>query len=125
MPLDRGAAFDEVRAFAGEAAELLTTRDPDHLTTEMRTDARGGRLYLDLQRNAYAQTSVAPYSVRAKPGAPVATPLTWDQLDDPTVHAGRWSVGDVLEQARSGPWSHLPTRGRGLGPAARRLRALR
>ncbi|MEW2544274.1 non-homologous end-joining DNA ligase [Streptomyces sp. NPDC047002] len=125
VPLDRAAGFDEVRAFAGEAADLLTLRDPEHLTTEMRTEARGGRLYLDLQRNAYAQTSVAPYSVRAKPDAPVATPLTWDQLDDPGVHARRWSVGDVLEQARSDPWSHLPARGRGLGPAARRLRALR
>jgi bifunctional non-homologous end joining protein LigD len=125
VPLDRRAGFDEVRDFAGEAADLLATRDADHLTTQVRTGARGGRLYLDIQRNAYAQTSVAPYSVRAKPGAPVATPIRWDQLDDPDLHAQSWSVGTVLPQAQKNPWSDVPARGRGLGPAARRLRALR
>jgi bifunctional non-homologous end joining protein LigD len=125
VPLDRRAGFDEVRDFAGEAADLLATRDAGHLTTEVRTGARGGRLYLDIQRNAYAQTSVAPYSVRAKPGAPVATPVRWDQLDDPDLHAQSWSVGTVLPQAQKNPWSDMPARGRGLGPAARRLRALR
>ncbi|MGQ4513131.1 non-homologous end-joining DNA ligase [Streptomyces sp. DW26H14] len=125
VPLDRRAGFDAVRDFAGETADLLAARDPDHLTTEVRTDARGGRLYLDIQRNAYAQTAVAPYSVRAKPGAPVATPISWDQLSDPALHGQRWSVGSVLEQAEKNPWSDLPARGRGLGPAARRLRALR
>ncbi|MBP0456776.1 non-homologous end-joining DNA ligase [Streptomyces montanisoli] len=125
VPLDRRAGFDEVREFAGEVAAALAARDPGHLTTEVRTQARGGRLYLDIQRNAYAQTSVAPYSVRAKDGAPVATPISWDQLDDPGLHARRWSVGTVLDQARTDPWSDMPARGRGLGPARRRLRSLR
>ncbi len=125
VKLDRRAGFDEVREFAGEVAEALAARDPDHLTTEVRTQARGGRLYLDIQRNAYAQTSVAPYSVRAKEGAPVATPISWDQLGDPGLHARRWSVGTVLEQARKDPWSDVPARGRGLGRARRRLRSLR
>ncbi|MET4921378.1 non-homologous end-joining DNA ligase [Streptomyces sp. PSRA5] len=123
--LDRRTAFDEVRAFATDVARVLAARDPDRLTTEQRTDARGGRLYLDVQRNAYAQTAVAPFSVRPGEGAPVATPISWDQVKDPAVTARRWTVGDVLEQARTRPWSDVPTRGRSLAPARRRLDALR
>ena len=76
-------------------------------------------------RNAYAQTAVAPYTVRALPGAPVAVPVSWDQLGDPDLHARRWTVADAVEQARTDPWSALPRRGRALGPARRRLAALR
>ncbi|MFE6027184.1 non-homologous end-joining DNA ligase [Streptomyces niveus] len=122
--LDRRTAFDEVRAFAMDVARVLAARDPDRLTTEQRTDARAGRLYLDVQRNAYAQTAVAPYSVRPKEGAPVATPISWDQVKDPAVTARRWTVRDVLEQARTRPWSDVPARGRSLAPARRRLDAL-
>ena len=66
-------------------AELLARRYPDRLTTEIRKDERGGRLFLDYLRNAYAATAVAPYSVRAKVGAPVAAPLDWDELKDPRL----------------------------------------
>ena len=54
--------------------------DPAHRTVEQRKDNRGDRMYLDVMRNAYAQTAVAPYAVRARRGAPVATPLEWDEL---------------------------------------------
>ncbi|MFH8798906.1 non-homologous end-joining DNA ligase [Streptomyces sp. NPDC017936] len=125
VPLDGRHAFDEVRAFARDAAELLAARHPDRLTTAARKKDRGDRLYLDVQRNAYAQTAVAPYTVRALPGAPVATPIAWEQLDDPDLGPRRWTVADVLEQARTDPWSGVTGRGRALGPARRRLDALR
>ncbi|MGW2261612.1 non-homologous end-joining DNA ligase [Streptomyces sp. NPDC001780] len=124
VPLDGRTGFDEVREFATDVARTLADRDPDRLTTEVRTDARGGRLYLDVQRNAYAQTSVAPFSVRAKEGAPVAMPISWEQLADPDLDARRWTVRDALEQARTRPWSAAPSRGRALGPARRRLAEL-
>ncbi|MFF3499406.1 non-homologous end-joining DNA ligase [Streptomyces sp. NPDC003247] len=126
VPLDGRHDFDEVRAFARDAAGLLAAEHPDRLTTEARKKDRGGRLYLDVQRNAYAQTAVAPYSVRALPGAPVATPITWEQLDDPALGPRRWTVADAVEQARTNPWSGVTgRRGRALGPARRRLDALR
>lgn len=124
VPLDRGADSDAVRDFARETADTLAARFPDDLTTEARKDARGSRLYLDVLRNGYAQTAVAPYSVRALPGAPVATPISRDTLDDPRLSARRWTVRDVLDQARTDPWAELPPRGRALGPARRRLRSL-
>ncbi|CAL9635631.1 Multifunctional non-homologous end joining DNA repair protein LigD [Streptomyces sp. enrichment culture] len=125
VPLSGHHDFDDVRAFAREVADALVAAHPDRLTTAARKKDRGDRLYLDVQRNAYAQTAVAPYTVRALPGAPVATPVSWDQLDDPDLHARRWTVADAVEQARTDPWAGLLRRGRALGPARRRLRALR
>ncbi|MFI1422059.1 non-homologous end-joining DNA ligase [Streptomyces sp. NPDC020731] len=125
VPLTGDHDFDDVRAFAREAADTLAAAHPDRLTTAARKKDRGDRLYLDVQRNAYAQTAVAPYTVRALPGAPVALPVSWDQLDDPDLHARRWTVADALDQVRADPWAALPRRGRALGPARRRLAALR
>ncbi|KES08800.1 ATP-dependent DNA ligase [Streptomyces toyocaensis] len=124
VPLNGDHDVDDVRAFAREVADALADAHPGRLTTAARKKDRGGRLYLDVQRNAYAQTAVAPYTVRALTGAPVAVPVSWDQLDDPEVHARRWTVADAVEQARSDPWAGLLRRGRALGPARRRLAGL-
>lgn len=125
VPLNGHDDFDSVRGFAREIAEELVRARPERLTVEPRKKDRGDRLYLDIQRNAYAQTAVAPYTVRARPGAPVATPLTWEQLDDPAVDARRWTLADAVDQARTDPWAGALARGRALGPARRRLAALR
>lgn len=124
VPLDRRAHADEVRDFAREVADTLVARHPRELTTEPRKADRGDRLYLDVFRNAYAQTAVAPWTVRALSGAPVAAPVSRDALDDPELSARRWTVADAVAHARTDPWSALPPRGRSLGPARRRLRAL-
>ncbi|MEU6228998.1 non-homologous end-joining DNA ligase [Streptomyces sp. NPDC047042] len=121
VPLSGHQGFDEVREFARRVAEVLAAAHPDRLTTAARKKERGERLYLDVQRNAYAQTAVAPFSVRPLPGAPVAVPIGRDQLDDPELTARRWTIADAVEQARSDPWGGLMGRGRALGPARRRL----
>ncbi|MGW0815707.1 non-homologous end-joining DNA ligase [Streptomyces viridiviolaceus] len=125
VPLNGHQDFDEVREFARDVADTLATAHPDRLTTAARKKDRGDRLYLDVQRNAYAQTAVAPFTVRALPGAPVATPLSWDELEDPALHARHWTVADAVEQARTRPWAGIMSRARSLGPARRRLNALR
>ncbi|MEV7796851.1 non-homologous end-joining DNA ligase [Streptomyces sp. NPDC087512] len=125
VPLRPRQDFDEVRQFARDVADTLVAAHPGRLTTAARKKDRGDRLYLDVQRNAYAQTAVAPFTVRALPGAPVATPVSWDQLDDPALHARRWTVADAVEQARTRPWAGITGRARALGPARRRLDALR
>lgn len=76
VPLDGRQDFDDVREFARAVADVLAAAHPDRLTTAARKKDRGDRLYLDIQRNAYAQTAVAPLTVRARPGAPVATPIS-------------------------------------------------
>lgn len=123
VALDRRDDFDAVRAFARAVADALVTRHPDRFTTEARKQARAGRLYLDVQRNAYAQTAVAPYAVRARPGAPVAAPLAWEDVDDPALDARRWTLRDAEELADRNPWHH-PPRPRSLGRARTLLDAL-
>ncbi|MGW2718498.1 non-homologous end-joining DNA ligase [Streptomyces sp. NPDC001492] len=125
VPLNGRHDFDEVREFARDVADTLAGAHPDRLTTAARKKERGDRLYLDVGRNAYAQTAVAPLTVRPRPGAPVATPITWEQLDDPDLTARRWTIADAVEQARTDPWAGIMSRGRALGPARRRLDALR
>jgi bifunctional non-homologous end joining protein LigD len=120
-PLRRRAQADEARATAGEIAELLAARMPDELTTAWRKEKRGGRVLVDVARNTYAQTTVAPYAVRALPGAPVATPLAWDELEDPELHPRRWTLASVPGRLaeRGDPWSRIGASARSLPRAVR------
>jgi len=122
VPLDRSADFDTVRGFAREAAGLLAARHPETLTVESRISKRRGRLFLDTTRNAYAQTSVAPYAVRARPGAPVETPLAWTELDDRGRDPQTYTLRTVLPRLkRRDPWRDGMHRRQNLRAAARRL----
>jgi bifunctional non-homologous end joining protein LigD len=98
IPLDRSAEFDAVRAFAKDLTSIIAGRHPDLLTTETRKDQRKGRLFLDYLRNSYAQTSVAPYALRALPSALVATPLDWDELENSNLHAQSYTVKNIFRR---------------------------
>ena len=108
-PLRRGPDSDTVRERAGELAEEVAGRLPGQLTTSWRKAGRGGRVLVDAARNTYAQTAVAPYAVRAKPGAPVATPLAWEELEDPDLHPRRWTLASVPGrlEAHGDPWEGI------------------
>ncbi|MEE2043509.1 non-homologous end-joining DNA ligase [Nocardiopsis tropica] len=80
-PLRPEADDQEVRRLAEGVADRVAARRPDELTTEVRKEARKGKLFVDFLRNGREQLAVAPYSVRARPGAPVAAPVTWEELD--------------------------------------------
>lgn len=125
VPLDRRADFDAVRDFARQAMELLAARRPDALTVEVRKNKRKGRVFLDVARNAYAQTAVAPYSVRPLPGAPVATPLAWDEIG--RVEARSFTVKNLFRRLGriDDPWKDLRRHATGLAGARRRLERLR
>ncbi|MDX1649560.1 MAG: ATP-dependent DNA ligase, partial [Myxococcota bacterium] len=127
VPLDRSADFDAVRAFARAAMELLAARHPDALTTEQRKNKRKGRLYLDAGRNAYGQTAVAPWAVRAKPEAPVAAPIAWKDLERKGIGPRDYTVRNVFRKIarRDDPWSGMRRRARSLEPARKRLEELR
>ena len=103
--LNGQADFDSVREFARQVAVVLAAAEPELVTVEQRKDARGDRIYADIMRNGYAQTAVAPYSVRARPGAPVAVPLHWDEVADPGLTAGRGYYPDYRRPA--GPAGQL------------------
>jgi bifunctional non-homologous end joining protein LigD len=125
VPLNARDDFDTVRRFARQASDVLAAREPDILTTEQRKDSRGDRVYSDVMRNAYAQTAVAPYSVRARPGAPVATPLDWAELEDASLTPHQFTlrtVGGRLDRpGASDPWAGMARRRYSLDRAAQRL----
>ncbi|HVJ19221.1 MAG TPA: non-homologous end-joining DNA ligase [Polyangiaceae bacterium] len=110
VSLDGAANSGEVASFAGAVGALLVERDTEHLTQEFAKVDRAGRIYVDTGRNGYSATFAATYAVRARPGAPVSAPCTWDEL----------AAGQALPQSftlRSLPsrvaelgdlWSELP-----------------
>ena len=108
-PIDRSSTTAEVRAFAEAVAQLLVERHPDDLTVEFSKVDRKGRLCLDVLRNGPAQTEVVAYGVRARPGAPVATPLEWDEVKDSALTADRWTVRNLFRRLgrRDDPWSDV------------------
>jgi bifunctional non-homologous end joining protein LigD len=126
VPLDADADFATVRRFAREVAEQVAADDPAHLTVEARKDKRGDRLYLDVMRNAYAQTAVAPYSVRPRQGAPVATPLAWDELDRRGLRSDRFTIRDIGRRLaeRGDPWADMRRHARSLSRPRERLEKL-
>jgi bifunctional non-homologous end joining protein LigD len=125
VPIARRQEFDSVREFAREVADTLAEREPRRITTETRKAKRHGRLYLDTARNAYGQTAVAPYTVRARPGAPVATPLDWSELDDRRFDPKRFTLRTVPRRSPEDPWQDVPGRASSLTDARRRLHSLR
>lgn len=80
VPLDGTADVEDVAAFAARVGAELVRRDPAHLTQELAKAERGGRILVDTGRNGYSATFAAPYAVRARPGAPVSAPCTWDEV---------------------------------------------
>lgn len=98
VPLNTDYDFDAVRDFARRLCDALADQYPDDFTTEIRKDKRGQRLFLDYLRNSYGQHSVAPYAVRALPGAPVATPLHWEELDRLTNASQTFTVANISQR---------------------------
>ena len=108
-PLKRTRTADEIRAAAQTIAERAVERSPDTLTTAWRKEKREGKLLVDVARNTYGQTAVSPYGVRALPGAPVATPVTWDEVADPALGPQRFKLREMGKRLRSAgdPWAEL------------------
>ena len=126
VPLDRSAGFDAVRNFAHDLASRLAAQHGDELTVEQRKSKRRGRIFLDYLRNAYGQTAVAPYAVRAIAGAPVATPIEWQELGDRRLHPRRYSIRNIRRRLgqKDDPWADIARHGHSIGAAARRLERL-
>jgi bifunctional non-homologous end joining protein LigD len=81
VPLNGKSEFGEVARFAHTVGRILVSRDPDHLTQEFHKVDRGGRILVDTGRNGYSATYAATYTVRARPGAPVSAPCTWEEIE--------------------------------------------
>lgn len=129
VPLAPGQqSWSQVKRFARAIADELVRADPEHYIAVASKARRRGKIYLDYLRNDRGATSIAPYSPRARPGAPVSVPLRWSELprlDSSQVYTLK-SVGARLAALRSDPWREIFKAGAGqaLTPALLRKFAL-
>ena len=122
VPLATRHDWDEVKAFSRAVAEKLASEDPRRFTARMAKRERVGRIFIDYLRNSPGATTVAAYAVRARKGAPVSTPLHWDELN-PRTRPTAYHAGNVLRRLRglhSDPWKAFRRKSQSLTAAVKR-----
>jgi bifunctional non-homologous end joining protein LigD len=122
VPLRPKASWDEAKAFAAGVAADMTKASPALYTDTMAKRARTGRIFIDYLRNGRGATAVAAYSTRARAGAPVSTPLAWQEL--PTIRSGnQYRIGNLgarLSYLQDDPWAEFGDVDQALPKAVRR-----
>ncbi|HYR88099.1 MAG TPA: non-homologous end-joining DNA ligase [Terriglobia bacterium] len=126
VPLDGKANIEEVERFAHAIGTLLVRRDPKNLTQEFHKVDRGVRILVDTGRNGWSATHAAVYSVRAKPGAPVSAPCTWEELEGGDVGPGTFTLRNMATRIKDvgDLWSGMRRRRRSLQRPLLKLRGL-
>jgi len=109
IPLRPEAGFKRVKPFVEALAEELLDLCPHIATMEHRKDKRGNKVFIDYLRNDYGMTAIAPYSLRAIEGAPVATPISWSELEDNQTGPQAWCLGNIFRRlgAKEDPWRNF------------------
>ncbi len=123
VPLDGKSDFGTVARFAHVVGRVMVQRDPDNLTQEFSKADRGGRILVDTGRNGYSATFAAAYTVRARPGAPVSAPCTWEELERGDVGPKSLTLRGMAQRiaAVGDLWADMLRRKRSLQRAAKCL----
>jgi bifunctional non-homologous end joining protein LigD len=121
VPLDGKTNMSDVAEFAHTVGTLLVKRDPANLTQEFHKIDRGRRILVDTGRNGYSATFAAAYAVRAKPGAPISAPCTWDELQHGDIGPQSFTLRSMAARIESvgDVWAEMKKRGRSLKRANR------
>ncbi len=109
VPVEPSLAYNEARAWTKSFVESLVAEDPSSLTSQMAKKLRSGRVFIDYVRNSQGATAVAPYSTRARLGAPIAVPVEWDELRG-DLDPKRFTAEAVLRRLRElghDPWADM------------------
>jgi bifunctional non-homologous end joining protein LigD len=105
LPLTPNAQWDDAKAFAKALADEVVAAEPDKYIATMSKAKRANKIFIDYLRNGRGATAIAPYSTRSRPGAHVATPLTWKELD--TARAlPTFSLDEAVKHAKRDPWKN-------------------
>ena len=125
VPLDGNTDTGNVAGFAHAVGMLLVIRDPKHLTQEFHKVDRGRRILVDTGRNGYSATFAAAYAVRARRGAPVSAPCTWEEVESGKVHPQSFTLRTMPErmEAVGDLWADMK-RGKSLKRPIERLKKL-
>lgn len=126
VPLDGKTDMDDVTRFAHTVGSVLVKRDPKNLTQEFHKVDRGRRILIDTGRNGWSATHAAVYAVRAKPGAPVSAPCTWEELESGKIGPRSFTLRNMSDRIeRVGDlWSGMRRRRRSLQRPMQTLRSL-
>jgi bifunctional non-homologous end joining protein LigD len=98
VPIVPKYSFSDTSAWVESLSRAIGQTVPDLVSWEWAKKSRGGKARLDYTQNTYIKTLVAPYAVRPADGAPVSTPITWDELDDPELRSDRWTIRTLPER---------------------------
>jgi len=98
IPLRRVQTFDWVRSFAYDLASIMVEQYSDLFTLEMRKVKRKELVFIDTLRNAFGQTGIAPYAVRPKPGASVATPIEWKEVKSSQLRSNKYTIRNIFKR---------------------------
>lgn len=123
VPIKRRLEWDDIYAFTRAVAVTLVKTEPERLTANMAKSKRQGKIYLDYVRNSRGATSIAPYSTRARLGAPVAMPIGWDEvakLKEPSQFNVRNAVEHIKRQKHD-PWKDFLKTKQGLSQSVIKL----
>lgn len=106
VPIRRDRDTEDVKAFTRAVAQLAAERHPEELTTEWRKENRDDKILVDVARHGYAQTVVPPFAVRPRPCAPVAIPVSLEDLSDSKLRPDHWTIRNVFHRLgrASDPW---------------------
>jgi bifunctional non-homologous end joining protein LigD len=100
IPVRPVYTFDQTRDWVAELSKNIAAAAPELISWEWEKTRRDGLARLDYTQNAWNKTLVAPYSVRPVAGATVSAPIAWDELDDPDMRAGRWTIHTIAARIR-------------------------
>ena len=127
VPLDGKSDFGTVGRFAHVVGEVLVKRDPDNLTQEFAKVDRGGRILVDTGRNGYSATFAAAYTLRAKAGAPVSAPCSWEEVERGEVGPKSFTLRTMAQRVSEvgDLWAEMLRRKRSLRRPIELLRKLR
>ncbi len=98
VPVRRGPEYSAVRHWVEEVGRAIDQAAPGRVSWEWSVAKRTGRIRIDYTQNIINKTLAAPYSLRPAPGAPVSTPIAWDELDDPDLRPDRWNIATIAQR---------------------------
>jgi bifunctional non-homologous end joining protein LigD len=101
VPVRRGPDYSAVRHWVEEVGRAIDQAAPGRVSWEWAVAKRTGRIRIDYTQNIINKTLAAPYSLRPAAGAPVSTPITWKELDDPELRPDRWNIATIAERVAS------------------------